>query len=270
MGIPKSRISNLDIAQALPSTSQISRIDLKLGAACSMCICWEIVQDNTVHISWQFDHGKRKGKEHFLKVISWGGMDELGDKVIKAFCIDAGVCGHTAKESAESIKDVADLIKSLLPNSVFRSALSDSGGGGAIQCVDPFLRQLGVLEEDSIINHCSCHGMNKPLENGLKKALGDAGIGHNTPWQLLYLADCFLDNVIEDLGLVRVNDIWAEINTQLLDDARFQDECYKHGGLVFTDFYKAIQTISEEDPSSLDKKLYFCPTGRRDRLCSFL
>jgi hypothetical protein len=55
-----------------------------------------------------------------------------------------------------------------------------------------------------------------------------------------------------------VNAIWAEIITQLLDDARFHDECYKHGGLVFTDFYiKAIQTISEEDPSSLDKKLYF-------------
>jgi hypothetical protein len=106
-------------------------------------------------------------------------MDELGDKVIEAFFIDAGVFGHSAKESAESFKNVANLIKSLLPNSVFRSALSDSGRGGAIQCVDPFLCQLGVLEEDSTINPYSCHGMNKPLENGFKKALGDAGIGHN-------------------------------------------------------------------------------------------
>jgi hypothetical protein len=234
-----------------------------------LCVCWEIDKDGCGHISWQFDHGKRKGSEHFLKVISWGGINELGDKVIKSYCIDSNCCSHSAKESAKSIKEMGDLIHLLVPYIIYSSATSDSGGGGAIQNVYPKLLKLGMFDaEQSPINYCELHAMNKPLENALKKALGDSGIGHNSPWQLLYLSDIFLDQLVAELGLKRVNEIWAEINAQLFTDPCFQQECYKHGGLTFDQFYNAIQTESDEDPDKLNKKLFTCPTNGKDSVFS--
>jgi hypothetical protein len=114
---------------------------------------------------------------------------------------------------------MGDLIHLLVPYIIYSSATSDSGGGGAIQNVYPELLKLGMFDaEQSAINHCELHAMNKPLENALKKALGDSGIGHNSPWQLLYLSDIFLDQLVAELGLKRVNEIWAEINAQLFTD----------------------------------------------------
>ena len=64
-----------------------------------------------------FDHGSRKKLNHFFKQISYGAFDEDGcRRVIKSYCIDSNVGGHTAEESAESIEIVINLLKILLPN----------------------------------------------------------------------------------------------------------------------------------------------------------
>ena len=49
------------------------------------------------------DHGKRSGIEHFVKIISWAGQDENGNKVIKNFCLDVDKSNHSAKDCAEAI-----------------------------------------------------------------------------------------------------------------------------------------------------------------------
>ena len=83
-----------------------------------------------------FDHGSRKKLNHFFKQISYGAFNEDGcRRVIKSYCIDSNVGGHTAEESAESIEIVINLLKILLPNVQHDSATSDSGGGAAIQHV---------------------------------------------------------------------------------------------------------------------------------------
>lgn len=269
IGIDHHRISNLMIAKSLPSRTQVRNIELKLGASCFLCICWEIDKDGCGYISWQFDHGKRKGREHFIKVISWGGIDEIGNHVIKSYCVDASACGHSAEEASTAIKETNDLITTLLPDIISSSASSDSGGGSSINNVYPRLIQLGVLLAGKCTkNHCECHGANKPLEVGLKDALGDAGIGHDSPWQLLHLSDTFLDQLKEDYGIKRVDSIWGEINLRLINNERFQQECTKHGGLSFNDYYEAIQTSSDEDPDCLSCQLFSCPTNRRDPVFS--
>ena len=112
MGVPESRVSNIMIARALPSGTQLRRIELKIGLSCFLIlnVCYEIDIDGTSWISWSVDHGKRKGIEHFVKLISWGWFNDAGDRVIKTFCINARICGHSAEESAESIKIVNDMV----------------------------------------------------------------------------------------------------------------------------------------------------------------
>jgi hypothetical protein len=41
-----------------------------LGVSCLLCICYEINKDGASHISWQFDNGKRKGIDYFIKLIA--------------------------------------------------------------------------------------------------------------------------------------------------------------------------------------------------------
>eukprot|EP00956_Cyclotella_meneghiniana_P021702 scaffold39809_cov88-Cyclotella_meneghiniana.AAC.1 len=268
MGIPDYEVSNLMIARALPSRTQVRNIDLRLGANCFLCVCWEIYLDHTQYISLQFDHGKRKGIEHFLKVISWGGYDRDENRVIKAFCIDASMCGHTALEGAESIKEIIDLLKILLPNMIVNSASSDSGGGTSIGNVFPILTTLLVVASFAVKNHCATHAWNKPLENGLKVSLGDAGMTVDSPFQMTYVGNLFLNHMLEQLGRNEMDEIWAEVNDKILNDSRFQRECLTHGGLTFSSYYDNIQELSEENPDDIMNLLYTLPTGRKDPVFS--
>ena len=174
------------------------------------------------------------------------------------------MCGHSAQESADSIKIVANLLSVALPNLQHSSATSNSGGGGAIQNVHPKLIEMKVMLRDSRRNHCDLHGLNKPLEEGLKRALGDAGIGHNTPWQLLFVVDLFMDHLVEIYSKNNLDRMWSDINAVMMDSAPFQDEWMGHGGLLFSDFYNAIQDQANIDPESVSHQLNSAPGNRKD------
>jgi hypothetical protein len=91
------------------------------------------------------------------------------------------MCNHSAQESAESIEIVAKLLNNALSHLQHSSATINSGGGSAIQHVHPKLIEMRVIPRDCQRNHCDLHKLNKSLEEGLKWALGDSGIGHNMP-----------------------------------------------------------------------------------------
>lgn len=73
------------------------------------------------------------------------------------------MCGHTAQEGADSIKEIFDLLKTLLPDIIVNSASSDSGGGTSIGNVFPKLITLEVIPSCAAKNHCATHAWNKPL-----------------------------------------------------------------------------------------------------------
>jgi hypothetical protein len=76
MGIPESIISNNMITKAFPSRSTVKNMELRLGADCSMLVCYEMAINNVCHISWTVDHGNRRDVDHFVKQISFGSRDE--------------------------------------------------------------------------------------------------------------------------------------------------------------------------------------------------
>lgn len=265
MGIPESKISNLQIAKAMPSRTTIRSIDLKLGLSCFLAICHEIFKDGAPHISWQYDHGNLKGIEHFIKIASWAGFNELGERVIKAYCVDARMCGHSAEESAEAIKLVFDWIKFLLPNIISSSATTDSGGGGAMQYTGPLLKLYKVLPSFGKFNFCDLHGANNPLEIGFVSALGVSGIGRNTPTHLLFVYDSLMKYSTEELGRDNLNKIWNKIHKKLLHDERYRIEGTKLGSLMFTEFHDSIKA---EDEASGEGGTKMAPANRRTPVLS--
>jgi hypothetical protein len=119
------------------------------------------------------------------------------------------MCGHSAIESAMSIKEVSDVMCIVLPEIENISETSNSGGGAAIQhtWLEVVLRV--VAPKDSTINNCDHHGRNLPLKEALEDALGQPGIGHNSPWQLEFVAKLFLDQLKEIYGKAKVDEMWS-------------------------------------------------------------
>jgi hypothetical protein len=132
------------------------------------------------------------------------------------------MCGHSSQESADSIKIVANLINTALQHHLHFSAPSNYSGGGAIQHVYLKLIEMRVMPRDSKCNHYNLHGLNKPLEEGLKQVLGNSGIGRNMPWQLLFVADLFLDHLVEVFTEKNLNEMWSDINTIMMDNVCFR------------------------------------------------
>ena len=164
MGIPESIITNEMIAKSFPSRSTMKNLEFRLGADCSIMVCYEIDINNVSHISWTVDHGNRGDVNHFPKQISFGSRDNENNPVIRAYCFDANGAGHKARESADAIVITAELIDILVPGLVHDSATSDSGGGGAIQYLLPLLQEMGMMSADARKNHCDLHLMNKAAE----------------------------------------------------------------------------------------------------------
>lgn len=87
-------------------------------------------------------------------------------------------------------------------------------------------------------------------------SLGDAGVNVNSPFQLSYIGNLFLNHMLEKLGRIEMDDIWAEIDHKILSDGRFQQECLTHGGLLFSEYYNNIQELTKENPDDVMNLLY--------------
>ena len=97
-------ISNLDIAQGLPSRNTISRGEGYLHTDGAVLMRQDIEDDGTFDLAGTFDHGHRKGQEHFVKNVHHAGYDEQGRKTIKSRVLDVNAGPHSAKGAAEAIK----------------------------------------------------------------------------------------------------------------------------------------------------------------------
>jgi hypothetical protein len=53
----------------------MKNLEFRLGADCSIMVCYEIDINNVSHISWTVDHGNRGDVNHFPKQISFGSRD---------------------------------------------------------------------------------------------------------------------------------------------------------------------------------------------------
>ena len=58
--------------------------------------------------------------------------------------------------------------------------------------------------------------------------------------------------------------MWSDINAVMMDSVSLQDEGMGHGGLLFSDFYNAIQDQADIDPESVSHQLNSVPGNQKD------
>ena len=246
MDIPESIISNDMITKAFPSRRSLKNLENRIGVGCAMLVCYEMAINNVRYISWTVDHGNRKDVDHFVKQISFASRDDDNNRVLRAYCIDANGAGHKACESADAIAITAELIDILVPGLVHDSATSDSGGGGAIQYLLPLLQEKGMMSADARKNHCDLHSLNKASERATTKTFSTAGIGHNSPLQLLHLSSALLKEITKQYTKKNLDKMWTEVNKMILSSDVFQSELAKYGGSTFAAFFEELENTANE------------------------
>ena len=103
--------------------------------------------------------------------------------------------GHTAELAARAIKlswdEMAHILDMLNPSEedkfVLHGLTCDNGGGAAIQHLHPQLMMLETMGPTSKMLGCDMHNFVKPLEVACADAWGRQGIGHRTPFQMMWL-----------------------------------------------------------------------------------
>ena len=136
------------------------------------------------------DHGKRSGIEHFVKVISWAGKDDDGNRVIKHFCLDVDKSSHSAVGCANATKTSLNKLEMAgldLSTIIIHVITGDTGGGGTVQHIHGKLIEIKVMSKDSKEFNCQFHAQNKGLENACTKTFGKHGIGQCNVFQAAYV-----------------------------------------------------------------------------------
>ena len=194
-------ITDQQIAKAFPSRATISDMETEVAVDCVLRTCQEMKEDGVQKIGLMTDHGHRKGQDHFVKIISWAGKNENDDWTIKFHCVDVDSSGHSAKEAAHAVKVSTEELLSILneitdeTETKITFITGDAGGGAAVQHIHKELIRIGVMDSNSKKVACDMHNFVKPLEVACVDTWGRQGIGHRTPFQMVWLFVTLLKKV---------------------------------------------------------------------------
>ena len=139
------------------------------------------------------DHGHRKDQDHYVKMVSWAGCDEDRNWTVKFYCLDVDSCGHSAQEAAYAIKmstlQLISILKDLCGEVDIQLSMltGDTGGGAAVQNIHPVLITNGTMGRKSKRLSCDIHNLFKALEIACADTWSRQGIGHKTPFQMIWL-----------------------------------------------------------------------------------
>jgi hypothetical protein len=127
------------------------------------------------------DKGKRKGIDHFPKVISWWSTT---DKKVCSACIDADGSGGTSDECAQAIWHSIKKFRGAIP--FFYGQTTDSGGGGVLHSLQRAMARLLLCSGIYFIAPCTLHGMNLIFANSVKAVFGEGGLDYRNVMQLMH------------------------------------------------------------------------------------
>jgi hypothetical protein len=127
------------------------------------------------------DKGKRKGIDHFPKVMSWWSRTDV--KVCSA-CIDADGSGGTSDECARGIWHSIKKFRGATP--FFHRKTTDSGGGGVLHSLQRSMARLLLRTRICFIAPCALHDMNLMFTNPVKAACGEGGPDCRNVMQLMH------------------------------------------------------------------------------------
>jgi len=223
-------ISNEILSKGCPSRRTIARIEYRLCADCYFHAVSQMKKDGVKYIFLIVDHGKRNGIEHFVKLVKWGGLDKNGNRVVKTFCLDMDMSGHTAASAVEAIElslnklNLAGL--DLDGVNVSAAGLTgDTGGGAGLPNIFPLMvKDERILCRFATMMGCQMHALNNCLSNALKACFGDTGIGHNNAVQASYVYVLMIKRLKEELDSKGLDELMGLVLDEIKTNERWKNE----------------------------------------------
>ena len=255
--ILKIEISGDQIANAVPSRRTIGRMEIRLAAECLFGLLWEMKEAGVTDVGITTDHGHRKGQDHLVKLLSFPVKKDDGNLSINFLCLNIDSAGHSTAEASDAIsKDMKwflDLLSEFMGKDVKLSVITgDAGGGAAVQHLHPALQDIGIMDAVSKRLSCDLHNLNKALEIGCVDTWGKQGIGHRTPFQMVYLFVKILKIVRKDFGSRDgLNKSWERIITTLRENAKWQTIALDKCKLAFDDFFDKLEELEDGDEDDI-------------------
>lgn len=207
------KINEEQISNVVPSGDTLKNWEIELATDCLFGLCWEMKNAKVEQLGITTDHGHRKGQDHLVKLLSFPNLTSDGDYTIDFMCLNIDSAGHTTEEASNAIADDVSallmILSEFLGDDVKLSVITgDAGGGASVQQLHPALQKKGQMDEWSKKLSCDMHNLNKALEIACIDTWGKQGIGHLTPFQMIWLFVRILKHVRKEL-----------VDCSLLDEA---------------------------------------------------
>jgi hypothetical protein len=184
-------IQGEQISNAVPCGKTLKNWEIDLATDCIFGLCWELKQAKVQQLGITTDHSHRKGQDHLVKLLSFPRQTCDDDYTIDFLCLNVDSAGHSTEEASRAVSDdvlaFLDILRQFVPNVKLSVITGNAGGGASVQHLHPALQANGTMDKWSKRLSCDLHNLNKALEVACIDAWGRQGIGHLTPFQMIWL-----------------------------------------------------------------------------------
>ena len=246
-----------EVSNVVPSGDTLKNWEINLATDCLFGLCWELKEANVTQLGITTDHGHRKGQDHLVKLLSFPSITSTEDLTIEFMCLNVDSAGHKTEEAASAISDdvsaLLEILRTFVGEDVKLSVITgDAGGGAAVQLLHPELQKKGTMDEWSKKLSCDLHNLNKALEVACTRTWGQQGIGHLTPFQMIWLFVRILKHFRKELNdRSSLDEAWGTTIQYLRDDHKWQDIACKKCNMAFTDFMDRLEALENGDDDAL-------------------
>ena len=181
---------------------------------------------------------------------------------------------HTVAEAAYGIKNSTEELTGVLSKPTNEEPLKlsvvtrDTGGGAAVQRLHPELIRINVMDKSSKMLVCDMHNFAKPLEIACVDSWGRQGIGHRTPFQMIWLFIKITKSIRKEVGRKGLNEMWARVTHQVRTDKRWEKIAHANCKAALEEFFIRIETLEDENIDTVVKVTTEAPANVQDPVFS--
>ena len=267
INIPATQITN-----SVPSRTTLARMEVRLAVDCLFGEFFKMKEADVESLGITTDHGHRKGQDHLVKLLSYPVKKDDGSLSVNFLCLNVDSAGHSAIEASYAISKDVTFILDILSKYVGRKVgltviTGDAGGGAAVHHLHNALQNLETMDEWSKKLSCDMHNLNKAFEVACIDTWGKQGIGHRTPFQMVWLFVKLMKHVKGTFGRKNLYQAWGQTIDFLRKSRKWQTLALANCNTAFNEFMDALNELEDGDEDSIDeavKRSTEAPTNIQD------
>lgn len=123
----------------------------------------------------------------------------------------------------------------------------DSGGGAAVHHLIKSLKRIDVMDEAGKMLACDMHNFVKPLEVACSDCWGRQGIGHRSPFQMIYLFVKIIKTVRKEFTRPGLERMWNAVIEKMRTDPLWKAIAERQFPGPFDDFNKKVDMENPQE-----------------------